>query len=488
MIMSQTVVKFGGSNLKSPQDVSRVVSVIKSYRKPLVIVVSAFYGVTEMLRKSLQEKNFNKEFIEKLIESLWRINKEIIFSNLESPGNLDLIIHELTIRTSALERYLVGVHYIGEIPEFVRDIVLSYGERLSSCILTAILKEQGIECEEVLPEQLELTTNGEFNGAVVNFETAEAGVRSRLKEGKTYIIPGFYGVSADGRITLFGKGGSDYSAAAIARCINAGSLDLWKDVSGFLSADPQMVPGAVPVKHLSYEEAAELSYFGSGILHPRTVEPLIEKHIPIHLYDIRDQAVPGVLTTINSVEHPSETIIKSITSTNDVSILRIKGVGVGIKPGILSKITSSFEKNKINIKSVLTTQTAINFILSRDDLHPASAVLGELDLEIGTVTETIDDISLVAIVGKGITTSYGIIHKISGAMARHRINLEFVSLGASGVAAYIIVKETYCSSVVRLIHKTFFSKPENKRKNKRVLTQAQARDPGPPRWDGELNR
>ena len=137
-----------------------------------------------------------------------------------------------------------------------------------------------------MPEDIGLATDGAFRNASVDFPSSEAAVADTLSEDRIYIVPGFYGISADGRINLLGRGGSDYSAAAIARCIEAEALDVWKDVNGYMSADPGLIPSARRIAALSYDEAAELSYFGAKILHPRTVEPLIEKNIPVRIFNI----------------------------------------------------------------------------------------------------------------------------------------------------------------------------------------------------------
>ena len=167
----------------------------------------------------------------------------------------------------------MGIHYIGDIPDFIQDRILSYGEKLSSLLLTIILKYNGINADECLPEDMGLLTDGEFRNATIDFEGSIPNVEKALKEDKVYVVPGFYGISQEGKVTLLGRGGSDYSAAGIARCVRAESLDIWKDVNGYMTADPKMVDAPRRVRKLSYTEAAELSYFGAKILHPRTVEP-----------------------------------------------------------------------------------------------------------------------------------------------------------------------------------------------------------------------
>jgi len=228
-------------------------------------------------------------------------------------------------------------------------------------------------------------------------------------------------------------------------------------VDGFLSADPKIVKNPVVIKNLNYNEAAELSYFGAKILHPRTVEPLIESNIKIKLYNINDYKRLNPVSIINATSHISKRIVKSVTYTDDISILKLKGVGVGIKPGILSKITTAFDNHNINIKSVITTQTAINFILSKNDIITATELIKKLNLEIIYSIECVIDISLIAVVGEGMVSQKGIAKKVSGAIAKKNINIEIMSLGASDVAAYFIVKTADCLVAINEIHSEFFN-------------------------------
>ncbi|MCP4220168.1 MAG: aspartate kinase, partial [bacterium] len=286
--MKKRVIKFGGSNLKSKEDIAKLIKVVDCYKEPLVIVVSALYGVTDILVGALETVCSDEKAIPVLRKDLIDAHKKIIDLYIDDLQYRQNVLETISQRAGQLAKYLLGSHYIGEVPEFVADKVLSYGERLSSLTLEAILNFKNIRCRERLPEDLGLFTDGRFGCATVDFQISEKSVCEKLKGDETFIVPGFYGISPDSRVTLLGRGGSDYSAAAIARCIHASSVDLWKDVKGFMSADPKLVEHTVVVDTLSYNEAAELSYFGARILHPRTFEPAMEKSIPIRLFNIDD--------------------------------------------------------------------------------------------------------------------------------------------------------------------------------------------------------
>ncbi|MFA6617841.1 MAG: aspartate kinase [Candidatus Neomarinimicrobiota bacterium] len=451
--MSYHVLKFGGSNLKKKNDILRVVDVIGKYDSSLLIVVSAFYGVTDMLIDALEKVKKDEKAIKTLSDALVSLKSETLDEVVDDAAIRDRILADVVERVKKLERYLQGVNFFGDTPAFVNDSILSYGERLSSLMLTGILNYYGIEAEEMLPEDLGLITDGEFGNATLNFKATSKNIKSKLKLKKIVVVPGFYGVSPEGKTTLFGRGGSDYSAAAIANCVEAKSLDLFKDVDGFLSADPRYVSHPRRIKTLSYMESAELSYFGAKILHPRTVEPLREANIPIRLYNIASvKSLDEPLTTIGNTLDVHDDVIKSVTFSDEIGILKLKGPGVGYKPGILAKVSSAMESAGINIKSVITTQTTINILIETAYLKKAEKLVYNLDLNAVGEIITEDDVSVVAAVGHGITEKIGLAARIFSAVSQKAINIEIISVGASPVAAYFIVKKTDRAATIRAIH------------------------------------
>ena len=451
--MSSHVLKFGGSNLKKKDDILRIVDVIGKYDDDLVIVVSAFYGVTDMLVKALDEVKTDEKAIEKLTEALLNLKIETLEEVIDDPAVRDEIFTALLERIKQLKKYLQGVNFFGDIPSFVNDTILSYGERLSSLMLAGILNYFNVKAEEILPEDLGLITDGEYGNATVNFEKASTAVSASVKGKNIVIVPGFYGVSTKGKTTLLGRGGSDYSAAAIAKCLEAKSLDLFKDVDGFLTGDPRYVENPRRIKSLSYMESAELSYFGAKILHPRTVEPLRESGIPIRIFNIATvENLEQPLTTVENTANIHDDVIKSVTFSDEIGILKLKGPGVGYKPGILSKVSSSMDHAGINIKSVITSQTTINILIETSYLKRSKKLVETLDLH--SISEVVaeDDISVIAAVGHGITEKVGLAARIFTAVSQKGINIEIISVGASPVAAYFIVKKTDRAATIRAIH------------------------------------
>jgi aspartate kinase/aspartokinase/homoserine dehydrogenase 1 len=455
--MTYKVVKFGGSNLKDSNGIHKIINAVKAYDCPLVIVVSAFYGVTDQLIDAIHLAVKGKLKINSFINSLLNKKVDLIEKNLNDSLLTQDFKIELEARINKLRTYFLGINYINDVPDFIYDEILSYGERLSSLVLYYILKAHKISCSEVLPENIGLITDGEFKNASVDLASSSRYLNESLAPHQTYVIPGFYGVSPDGKTTLLGRGGSDYAAAALASCLNAEYLDLWKDVEGFLSADPNIVGDSVNVKSLTYSEAAELAYFGSKILHPRTSEPLRKKNIPIRILNINNSE-QGInpLSIINGNEMVTQNVVKSVSYSDHFGMLKLHGSGVGVKPGILAKSTACLDKSGINIKSVITSQTTINILLSDEDLGEANKEIKENDIHGVSDVEIVENISLIAAVGKGLTSKYGVAGRIFTAVARKGINVEIICFGTSSVAMYFIVNRNDRDETVRAIHKEFF--------------------------------
>lgn len=456
--MKRRVLKFGGSNLKEPADIRKLVRAVNCYSAPPLVVVSALHGVTDTLVRAVDGGLHSVDGIYTLIKSLIKQHQRTIDCQVKTEKDRHRILQRLTNRVLELERILLGCHYLREVPGFARDQILSYGERLSSLLISDLFEHLGTKSRESLPEDLGLTTDGVMNDATVDLEASRAQVKSVLRDDILTVVPGFYGMSPEGKVTLLGRGGSDYSAAALAACLEAEGLDIWKDVPGFMSADPKIVLHPVSISRLSYREAAELSYFGARILHPRTFEPLMEPGIPVRLYDINhfdDELTP--LTEIVSHGEIRPGIIKSVTFSRSIGLLTLGGSGVGIRSGLLAAITGALHQGRINIRSVFTSQTTINLLLDLDQLTPGRDLIRKLRLPTLDEIRISDGIALVAVVGEGMPDHPGIAARIFSAVSHQGINIRIISSGASTVAAYFIIDDRDLHRAVSAIHEEFFS-------------------------------
>lgn len=454
--MARCVVKFGGSNFKTAGDMAKILRAVRLYETPPVIVVSAFYGITNELITIMDSPGLEEKGIHSMVENLKFTKREALEQHIDDAEARERAYGELHTRLDDLSRVLLGTHYIGEIPPFIRDRILSYGERLSSLIVAAVLNHHKIPAKECLPEDIGLITDGEQGNAAVDFDASEANVALSLPKDRVCVVPGFYGVDTRKRITLLGRGGSDYSAAAVARCIRAEALDVWKDVNGYLSADPKTIDHPRRIERLGYSEAAELSYFGARILHPRTVEPLEERGIPIRIFNIDD--VENGLTALSIIGPDADAPKgpKSVTFSDDFAVLTLAGPGVGIKPGILARVTGALDSSGINIKSVVTSQTAINIYLNEADLERTDTVVQELNLKaVGKVIPR-RDLSIVAVVGDGLGEAPEVAEGMMKALDTEGIRFTIFSVGASDAAAYAVIPRSQRKKAIKALHNRYF--------------------------------
>jgi len=451
------IVKFGGSNLSSASDVRRIYQVLQFYDAPVIVVVSAFRGITDQLDGLLKYSSNLYNEGGKFIHTTRMFNAGLIDELIDQPQFRVELKMELEKRLNKLEKSLLAAHCLGEVPDFLRDEILSYGERLSSLIIAGYLKDKGTGFEEQLPEELPLLTDGVFGNATVDWDLTALSIGNQFKE-RALVVPGFYGVSRQGKITLLGRGGSDYSAACLARCMNATSLDIWKDVNGFLSADPTVIENVSDIRHLSYDEASELAYFGSEILHPRIAEPLRGDGIPVKIFNIKEFSKwPEPQTLITNQKHIAPEVVKGISYSDDFTLVRLSGAGVGIKPGLLADITRILDNGNINIKSVLTSQIAINLLLDEAEVEKASKLLKSAELHFVEEITVIQDISVIAAVGEGLVHFDGLASGMFTAVAKQGINVEMICFGASSVAVYFVVRKNRRFDTVKSIHDHFFN-------------------------------
>ncbi|MCK4821081.1 aspartate kinase, partial [bacterium] len=293
------VIKIGGSCLKGKRNIGHILEFIAKQGRGHIFVVSALNGVTDILIHGMSAALEDEDNIPAIISRL-KSKHMIVARHLISTGAfLKNFSRNLSKYLNELERLYYGLNFTREITERMQDVISSFGERFTVEFLVCALRCRGIQASYRLPHKIGLITDGKFGDATANLrkttQNLQLHLKPLLKEGMILFIPGFFGVSEGGDITTFGRGGSDYSAAVVAVAMQAETLEIWKDVPGYLSADPRIVDEAQLIPVLSYEEAAELSYFGAKILHPRTIEPLRTSKLNISIKNTINPDGPGSL-------------------------------------------------------------------------------------------------------------------------------------------------------------------------------------------------
>jgi aspartate kinase len=443
------VVRLGGNNITQPEIIHSLTSILKKVEKNHILVVSASENIQQILVSGLEllciSLQTYSELLTNLREEAARVGK------LNQIPELPVFEQSLL----PLERLLKGIQYTGDYSLALRDQVLSYAEIITTALLFDILNHQGQATKLLLPQEIGLVVSDEYGNASILKAQSVNQIRSRQWE-KISLIPGSFGITEAGKIARIGERAADYTAAALASILDVTELELWEISKSFKTADDEIIPQASYIENLTYAEASELAYFHHSSIHPRIVEPLIEQHIPIRVFELQN-GEKILKTTINSSLSEQTQTIKSVAHSDDIAILKLNGPGVGFKPGILAIVTTAFAKHQINIRSVITAQTSINIIIGKQDVVKAEKISRQLDLRSVNLIEFVSNISLIAIVGHGMQTNHGISAQLFTAVAKHEINVVLSGSGASDLVSYLIVDEQDKQKAINEIHKIFFN-------------------------------
>ncbi len=452
------VIKIGGGCFKDEEAACHIVDLIEDRGEGNIFVLSAFSGVTDLIVSGIETALESEDGIFPLIEELSGRHHAFAERLICRGPELERQKAELSETIKKIERFYFGINFTREATPRMRDILSSFGERLSASIVTASLKSRGKKAVCIYPHKAGLMTDGKYSDATARIkktaENLKPVVGPRIFNNEIIFIPGFYGISETGEITTFGRGGSDYSAAAVAAALQADILEIWKDTEGFMTADPDNIDEPKLIPRLNYMEAAELAYTGAGILHPRTVEPVRKSKIDIAIKNTYNPDAEGSL--IKSSGGKSRTVIKSVSYTRDIAVLKIHASGIGARPGILSAITESLSNKDINIKSVLTSQTCISLLVSKKDIDATQAEIRKIKPRPYRRTEKKRNLALVSIVGEGLHHHKGIAAKCFTAVSEVNVNIEMISFGTSNAALYFLVSGKDLDKTIKALHSIFF--------------------------------
>jgi len=348
------VLKFGGSSVANAENIQKVAAIVIANTEKMVVVVSALGGVTDALIKA-------GTLAELTDESYKDVLKELEKKHLDAARALLPVTHQSSClsmvkqKFNELEEICNSVFYLKELSLRTKDRIISFGELLSSKIITASLQSKHVDVEWLDSRRL-IKTNSNFGFAVVNFETTNQLIATTIQalDKNIFLAPGFISSDNNNNTTTLGRGGSDYTAAIYASALNASSLEIWTDVSGMMTADPRWVPNAKPIERISYQEAMELSHFGAKVVYPPTIQPVRQKNIPTWVKNTFIPADAG--TVIDSVAKQDGDIVTGISSINAIALLSLEGSGMIGIPGFSKRLFEALASTNINV--VLITQSS----------------------------------------------------------------------------------------------------------------------------------
>jgi aspartate kinase len=449
------VMKFGGTSVQDAAAIERAAAIVlgRLDRSP-VIVVSALARVTEALlglAKAARERSTDTAL--SVIEGL-RARHLITARELleaSAPSLLVDVERELHTQFAKLENLVRSVATLGELTLRSQDAIASFGERLSSVIVTAALKSRGIAAEFV-DSRTFIITDDTFSRAApdlqVTNQRTQAVLSPLVSSRRVPVAQGFIGSTTGGVTTTIGRGGSDYSAALIGAALGAKSIEIWTDVDGLMTADPRAVPEAKRIRVISFAEASELSYFGAKVLHPSTVLPAVERGIPVHIYNTNNPDCEGTL--IVAQPRPSRNLIKSIAFKRGVTIVNVTSTRMLLAYGFLRTIFEVFDRHKTSVDVVTTSEVSVSITLDNaDQLEPITRDLsgiGEVSIERGK--------AIVCVVGDNLKFTPGVASRLFKAIASTNVNM--ISQGASEINLTFVINESDVESVARSLHDEFF--------------------------------
>ncbi len=451
------VMKFGGTSVEDSAAMLRTAAIVAGrVRKRLnpIVVVSAMSKVTDTLLAAAAAAGKNDR------EGALRISDGLRTRHLKTAEELvqgdRLTSLQLNIHHDfdALDDLLRGISAVGELTPRTSDHVVSFGERLSSQIVAAAFVAQGLNSAHVDARTV-ILTDSHYGKATPNERGIENALTSQVLPlvdlGKVPVMGGFIG-SCDGITTTLGRGGSDYTAALIGGALHTGAIEIWTDVNGIMTTDPRICPDALRVKTISFEEAAELAYFGAKVLHPATILPAVQKNIPVWVLNSRNAENEG--TKITATPPSCKSPFKSIAAKKKLTIIDIVASRMLLAHGFLKMVFDVFDKHHCAIDMVSTSEVSISVTVDSKEALPA--ICAELSQIADVKYES--NKALICLVGEDIRGQSGISGQVFSSISH--VNVRMISQGASEINMSFMINEEDVEEAVRSLHTKFFSTPD----------------------------
>ncbi|MBW2960710.1 bifunctional aspartate kinase/homoserine dehydrogenase I [Mesonia aestuariivivens] len=457
------VLKFGGTSVANTENIQLVKNIVQqeAAHHKLCVVVSALGGVTDLLLDSAFLASQQQETYQKTFNLIEKKHLEVV-KKLIPIQQQSTVMSFLKQELNTLETLLDGAFLIGETTPKLLDKVLGYGELLSSKIIHSYFTAEGISCSYKDSRQL-IKTNTQFGKALVDFELTQQNLTQQLKEkaNQVSLFPGFVASSVSGDSTTLGRGGSDYTAAILAAALNAEVLEIWTDVSGMFTANPKLVKQAIAIEEISYQEAMELSHFGAKVIYPPTIQPVLEKEIPIHIKNTFLPKEKGTVITKNT--NGKNRPVRGISHIENISLLSLEGPGMVGIPGISKRFFEVLSVNNISV--VLITQASsehsICIAVDSKDAVKAKEMLDqsfayEISLKRIHPVFVENDQAIIALVGDNMKNHQGLSGKMFSALGKNNVNIRVIAQGASERNISAVIKKEDVKKALNTLHERFF--------------------------------
>lgn len=457
------VLKFGGTSVANADNINKVVAIVKDKIKTskTIVVVSALGGVTDLLLNAAALAAAGDELYKEKLLTIEQRHIEAV-KQLIPVAQQSQLLSLVKKACNEIEDICNGIYLLRELTPRSKDRIGSYGEWLSSQIITAKFRSDGIDAIGKDAREL-ITTDSAFTAAEVDFIQTDKTISDYFSDtaASLFIIPGFIAADKNGITTTLGRGGSDYTAAIIASALNASVLEIWTDVSGMMTADPRLTSNARIIPAISYQEAMELSHFGAKVIYPPTIQPVMSKSIPVWIKNTFAPQYEG--TVIESVAKGEGDIVRGISSINTIALISLEGSGMIGIPGFSKRLFEALSSEKINV--ILITQSSSEHSIcvgidagSAEKAKQAVDAAFANEIALQKVEPLIIEagLSIVALVGESMKNHTGISGRMFSAMGRNGVNIRAIAQGSSekNISAVIATKDV--RKAINVLHEEFF--------------------------------
>jgi bifunctional aspartokinase / homoserine dehydrogenase 1 len=457
--------KFGGTSVGDIQRLQEVVSIVRSHLpRKVVLIASAMSGVTDLLLSTAQlAVQRETAQVDRNVGALKEKHRQIVTAIVKDGQRREMLFQNHSVLIKELSNIYHGISLLKELSVRSLDAIASFGEMLSCMQIEAILNDQNIPAKFVDARTI-VRTDAHFGEAAVDFSVTNEKIRKALtplvNDNIVPVVTGFIGSTEDGLTTTLGRSGSDYTGSIVGAALGSEEIWIWTDVDGVMTADPRHVKGAIVLNEISYREAAEMSYFGAKVIHPKTMMPAIENSIPIRIKNTFNPLHAGTL--ISRTPNSSDHVVKNVTSIDKLSLVAIEGNGMMGVPGVSARIFSALARRQVNVMMISQASSEHNVcvvIPQKDSINAVQELHNEFEIDIAR--KTVDDIkvqdgvSIVAVVGEGMRGMPGIAGKTFSAIAQAGVNIVAIAQGSSELNISLVVAQPDVHKAVQAIHDAF---------------------------------
>lgn len=457
------VLKFGGTSVANANNIKLVLAIIsqKAEKEPLAVVVSALSKVTDLLQLAASKAAQNDESFRDIVLEIEKKHLDTLKQLIPVSEQSALLSHIKRI-INHLETLLDGCFLLGELSPRTADTILSFGELLSSFIIAEALK-QNLKNTNYKDSRELIKTNATFGKASVNFELSNALIQNYFKNNTSQVVllPGFIAATEDGITTTLGRGGSDYTAAIFASALNVAELEIWTDVNGMYTANPKLVKQAQPIATISYQEAMELSHFGAKVLYPPTIQPVLQKNIPIWIKNTFEPEAEG--TFISNTIAANGSPVKGISHIDNITLITLEGSGMIGVAGSSKRLFEVLSNEKINVIFITqaSSEHSICIGIQNSDAETAEIAINkafEIEIAQNKIEPCIveKNLCIIALVGENMKNHQGLSGRMFSTLGKNNVNIRAIAQGASERNISVVINERDVKKALNTLHENFF--------------------------------